>query len=432
MDILSLRVEKGKGAVISRMNAEIVAIGSELLLGQIIDTNSAYIAQQLAENGIEVIHTTTVGDDLGRIESVIRSAIDRSQIVITTGGIGPTEDDLTREALSNVTQHPLVFQPHLMEQIETLIRKRGFRITENNRKQAFIPEGSIPIENPKGTAPGFIVEGPNWVTLTIPGVPSEMQYLMKTTVIPFLRKRFHIENQIIRYKVLRACGLGESAIGLQIGDLMRESKNPTVGTLASIGDIKIRITAKAENPGEATSLIEKMEQEIRKRLGILIYGVGDETLQGNIARELEGRGFTLSVAEPFTGGIISQRLSGTGTFSFLQGIALPSDSSQMQFLNLSGADLNNNRSNPAKFTEVLARKIRNVSGTTLGLAVSGRVIEEQEREELRVETFCSIASASDVENLAHTLGGELQMVRERASLIALDMLRKYLLKKRKS
>jgi nicotinamide-nucleotide amidase len=203
------------------MKAEVIAIGSELLLGQIVDTNSSYIAKRLAENGIELVQTTTVGDDLQRMKEVIKEAINRSQIVITTGGIGPTEDDLTREAIAEVFQHPLMFQPHLMEQIEELFKKRGFRMAESNRKQAYVPEGAIPIENPKGTAPGFIVETSNGAILSIPGVPLEMEYLMDNTVIPYLRKRFDIKHQVIQYKVLRACGLGESAIGLQIKDLMK-------------------------------------------------------------------------------------------------------------------------------------------------------------------------------------------------------------------
>ena len=166
------------------MEAEIIAIGSELLLGQIVDTNSSFIAKILSENGIELVQTTTVGDDFHRMKEVIKEALSRSQIVITTGGIGPTEDDLTREVIAEVIQSPLIFQPHLMKQIEILFKKRGFRMAENNRKQAFIPERAIPIENPKGTAPGFIAEGHQGVIISIPGVPFEMEYLMKNAVIP--------------------------------------------------------------------------------------------------------------------------------------------------------------------------------------------------------------------------------------------------------
>lgn len=414
------------------MKAEIIAIGSELLLGQIIDTNTSYIAKSLAENGIELVQNATVGDDLQRMKEVIREAIIRSRIVITTGGIGPTEDDLTREAVAEVFERSLAFQPHLMEQIEALFKKRGFRMTENNRKQAFIPEGGIPVENPKGTAPGFIVETSNGAIISIPGVPSEMEYLMENSIIPYLRKRFDLQRQVIRYKVLRACGLGESAIGLQIKDLMKESKNPTVGTLVSIGDIKIRITAKANDPEEASVLIENMEQEIRNRLGILIYGVDDETLHGNIAKEMERLNLTLSVVEAFTGGIISQKLTSTGSHSFVQGLVLPSEKSQQRFLNLSAGGGETADKYPKSFTEALAKKARNDFRTDLGLAMFGKILEKQGRGEYHIETFYSLSTPTGMESQEYPLGGELWMVRERASIIALDMLRKYLLKKTQS
>jgi nicotinamide-nucleotide amidase len=410
------------------MKAEIIAIGSELLLGQIVDTNSAFIAKRLAENGIEMIKTQTVGDDLKRMEETIRDSMGRSNIIITTGGIGPTEDDLTREAIANVMNRPLTFQPRLMEQIEALIKRRGFRMAENNRVQAYIPEGSIPIENPKGTAPGFIVEGSNWVTLTLPGVPSEMEYLLENTVIPYLRKRFQLDRQIIRYRVLRACGLGESAIGLQIKDLMKESKNPTVGTLASIGEVKIRITAKADSPEEADQLIQKMEQEIRNRINGLIYGVDDETLHGNIIRFLGKKNLSLSVAEIFTNGVVSQKLGGTGGASFIQGIILPSAISQRRFLNLSQSDFDSLRREPRKLTEALARRVRHETGTDLGLAVYGEVLEEQTRGEFRIQNHYSLATPEEIESHENALGGEPLVVRERSSIFALDLLRKYLLK----
>jgi nicotinamide-nucleotide amidase len=410
------------------MNAEIIAIGSELLLGQIIDTNSASIARSLAQNGIELVHTTTVGDDLLRMKETIKAAIRRSEIVITTGGIGPTEDDLTREAVAQVTQHPLVFQPHLMEQIEALFKKRGFRMVESNRKQAYIPEGAIPIENPKGTAPGFIVEYSTGSIISIPGVPVEMEYLMENAVIPYLRKRFDLQRQIIRYRVLRACGLGESAIGQQIKDLMKESKNPAVGTLASIGDIRIRITAKADSSEEASNLIEKMEQEIRGRLGILIYGVDDETLHGNIARELERLNLTLSVVETLTGGIISQKLASTGNPSFVQGTVLPAESSQRAFFGSSPEKFDSLRNDPKRFAERLAEKSRNRIKVDLGLAITARMAEDQKKGEYQVETYYSLSTSTGIENQEHSIGGELWTVRERAAIMALDFLRKYLLR----
>lgn len=410
------------------MKAEIIAIGSELLLGQLVDTNSSYIARSVAAIGIELVQTTTVGDDLQRIEDTLREAIRRASIVITTGGIGPTEDDLTRDAVAEVFQRPLVFQPHLMEQIEELFRRRGFRMVESNRKQAYIPEGALPIENPKGTAPGFIVEHANGSIISLPGVPLEMEYLMDHTVIAYLRKRFHLKHQVIQYKVLRACGLGESAIGLQIKDLMKERNNPSVGTLASLGDIKIRITAKASHPEEAAAMIRKVEEEIRNRLGILIYGVDEETLQGNIVKELERFKLTLSVVEAFTGGNISQKLTGTSSYSFLQGIVLPSEISQRQFLALSVKDFDVLKEESMRFVSSIAEEGRIQSGASLGLAMFGKIGEELKKGEYRVETYYSLSTAGGVENQEHALGGGLWMVRERASIIALDLVRKYLLK----
>ena len=411
------------------MNAEIIAIGSELLLGQIIDTNTSYIARRLTENGIELVQTATVGDDLQRIKEVIKGAITRSHIVITTGGIGPTEDDVTREAVSEVFDRPLQFQPHLMEQIEALFKKRGFRMSENNRKQAFIPEGGIPIENPKGTAPGFIMEYSNGAVISIPGVPAEIEYLMETSVIPYLRRRFELENQIIQYKVLRICGLGESAIGLQIKDLMKQNQNPSVGTLASIGDIKIRITAKATSSSEASSLIGKMEREIRDRLGVLIYGVDDETLHGNVTKEMERLNITLSVVETFTSGIVSQKLSSTGSISFIQGLVLPTERSRSGFLKISKDEIRKFQQDPQTLADRLSVRAKEEFKTTLGFAIHGQVIEEQGRGEYRMETFYSISTDEGIEKQQYSLGGELWMVRERASIIALDMLRKYLIKK---
>lgn len=411
------------------MKAEIIAIGSELLLGQIVDTNSSYIARRLAENGIGLVQTATVGDDLQRMKEVIRGAIARSHIIITTGGIGPTEDDLTRETVAEVFDRPLQFQPHLMEQIEAIFKKRGFRMSENNRKQAFIPEGGIPIENPKGTAPGFIVEYPDGAILSIPGVPAEMEYLMENSVIPYLRRRFGLESRIIQYRVLRACGLGESAIGLQIKDLMKQNQNPSVGTLASIGDIKIRITANAADPHEASSLISAMEARIRERLGTLIYGVDDETLHGNIAREMERLNLTLSVVETFTGGIVSHKLSGTGSNFFIQGLVLPAERSRAGFLKISEDEFRKLQADPQTLTDRLSVRAREEYNTTFGLAVHGHATEDQGKGEYRMETFYSISSDEGIERQPYSLGGELWTVRERASIIALDLLRKYLMKK---
>jgi len=255
-----------------------------------------------------------------------------------------------------------------------------------------------------------------------------MEYLMENTVIPYLRRRFGIKHQVIHFKVLRACGLGESAIGLQIKDLMKESRNPLVGTLASIGDIRIRITAEADSPEEASGLIEKMEKEIRSRLGALIYGVDNETLQGNIAKELERLNLSLCVVETFTGGVISAKLASTGSLCFVEGAVLPSETSQRQFHNLSSKEFDALKGDPEGFADSLAKKARIKFNTDLGLAMFGEIKEEQKKEEYRIETYYSLSTPTGMEKQEYSLGGELWMVRERAAIIALDMLRKSLLK----
>ena len=411
------------------MKAETIAIGSELVLGQIVDTNTSFIAQVLAENGIELVRTTAVGDDPKQMEGTIREAIGRSPIVITTGGLGPTEDDLTRESVAEVTGRSLRFQPHLMEQIEAIFKRRGFRMAENNRKQAYIPEGAIAIENPKGTAPGFIVDGNHYVILSIPGVPSEMKFLMEATVIPFLRERFNFQQQVLQYKVLRACGLGESAIGLQISDLMKGSENPSVGTLASTGDIKIRITAKAENPDEASRLIGDMEREIRRRLGTLIYGENGETLQGNLVKQLEGHELSLVVVEAFTGGVLSNKLTDTGSKAFIQGFILSSEDSQRDFLGITPGPFHTLKEKPKVFAESLARQVQKDLRADIGLSVVAQKEESQEGGEHRFKMAIAISTIEGVEVEDYLLGGELPVLRERASIIALDTLRKHLLRR---
>ena len=224
--------------------AEIVAIGSELLLGQIVDTNSAWMAERLTALGVDMYYKTVVGDNPGRMNEVIDRALDRSDVVVTSGGLGPTQDDLTREIVAEVTGRELVLDPGLLEQIERRFRSRGFVMTKNNERQAYIPEGAIPVENPNGTAPSFIVEDPRGVVFSLPGVPVEMKWLFDNRVAPYLRERFDL-SELITHRILKVAGMGESAVDDLVGHLIANSRNPTVGVLAHPGQVDVRITAKA-------------------------------------------------------------------------------------------------------------------------------------------------------------------------------------------
>ena len=232
------------------MNAEIVAIGSELLLGQIVDTNSAWMAQRLADLGVNLFYKTVVGDNPDRMLEITNRAMERSDLVITSGGLGPTQDDLTREIVARAANRDLVMDPELLAQIEARFRSRGMIMTENNNRQAMIPEGAIPVTNPNGTAPSFIVEDPRAVVYCLPGVPFEMKWLFDNELVPYLRGKFGLSDSIYS-RVLKISDLGESGVDDLVGHLIANSVNPTVGVLAHPGQVEVGITAKSASREEA-------------------------------------------------------------------------------------------------------------------------------------------------------------------------------------
>lgn len=289
------------------MNAEIISIGTELLLGEIVDTNSAHIARNLRDIGLNLFFTTTVGDNEARIIEALKAALTRADIVITTGGLGPTVDDITRQAVAQATQRKLVFSQELLDQIADRFARFGSQMSENNRQQAFIPEDAIPIENPVGTAPCFIVESDQGIVISLPGVPREMKYLLDQAVIPYLRDRFNLRS-IIKARVLRTAGIGESTIDDRISDLMTLS-NPTVGLAAHIGQTDIRITAKAENETTADEMIQRVEAQVRERVGEYIYGTNKDLIEKALITELQRLDLKLAISETGLGGKLHQRLT---------------------------------------------------------------------------------------------------------------------------
>lgn len=289
-------------------SAEIITIGTEILLGEIIDTNAQTIAQTLRENGIDLYRKTTIGDNPGRIAQAIRESLERCEIVITTGGLGPTVDDPTREAVARAIQVELEFRPELWEQIQARFQRYNRQPTENNRRQAFIPRGARAIENPVGTAPSFVVELGQKSILALPGVPSEMRYLLRQAVIPYLREHYQIHT-VIKSRNLHTAGVGESQIDSLIGDL-EALTNPTVGLAAHSGQVDVRVVAKAETDDEADRLIAEIEHQLRQRLGNWIYGADMESLEAVAIAALDNQGWSLAVVESGSSGELSRRLSG--------------------------------------------------------------------------------------------------------------------------
>jgi nicotinamide-nucleotide amidase len=303
-------------------SAEIITIGTELLLGEIVDTNSAYLARKLRDLGVDIFRTSTVGDNADRIADVIRETMQRSQIIITTGGLGPTVDDPTREAVALAVDEPTEFRPELWDQITARMQKYGRAPTENQKRQAYVPHGAIAIQNPVGTAPAFIIETGQITIISLPGVPREMEYLTENTVLPYLRGRYQLTGTI-KARVLHTAGVGEGQIDEWVGDLEMQG-NPTVGLAAHAGMVDIRITAKATSLEEADSMIASLENTIRARLGKAIFGVDGETLEEVTIRQLEKQAWPLTILEVGMGGALIQRLSRPESSIYLGGEAIPS------------------------------------------------------------------------------------------------------------
>jgi len=303
------------------MKTELLMIGTELLLGQIQDTNSTWISQVLAEHGIDCYQKTTVGDNRARIMDALDGGLKRSDVILCSGGLGPTEDDITRESISELLGRPLSFRPEIYEEVVERFAVLKRAPTENNKKQATLPEGAIAICNPNGTAPGLIVEDERGIIICMPGVPHELKSMLLDSVLPYLKAKFQIRG-VVHSRVLKVCGLGESRVDDLIGDLMNEYSNPTIGLLASPEFVRIRITAKAESQAAAEELIEPVALRVYDRLPGHIMGEGEETLEQNVASLLHARGYTIAVTECGTGGLISQRLAQAGQGILAEGRVL--------------------------------------------------------------------------------------------------------------
>ena len=287
--------------------AEIITIGTELLLGETVDTNTRYIARALRDEGIDLYRTSTIVDNKERIAQIIREGMNRSDIIITTGGLGPTVDDPTRKAVALAMGVETEFREELWEQIQERFLRFGRTPTENNRRQAYVPRGAVAVENLVGTAPAFIAETEKHAIISLPGVPREMEYLMQNEMLPYLRKRFDLIS-VIKARVLHTAGGGESQIDERIDDLERLT-NPTVGLAAHAGQVDVRITAKADTEAEANALIQDVERKLRKRLRAWIYGADGDTLEGVALNTLDVYGWNLAVVEANLGGRLIQRLA---------------------------------------------------------------------------------------------------------------------------
>jgi nicotinamide-nucleotide amidase len=291
------------------MIVETVAIGTELLLGQIVNTNATRIGERLADAGFDHYHQVVVGDNLDRMVNAIRQAADRADAVIITGGIGPTQDDVTRDALCAVANVEMLHDAEYEADLRRRWEARGRVMPESNLRQAQYPAGAEMIPNPKGSAPGLrlMVDGTH--VFAVPGVPAEMLPMIDDAVIPFLREASGEPSSVVVSRLIRSWGLSESKVGEMLGDLFDENDNPTVAFLASSGEIKVRLTAKAPDTAAAAALIAPLEAEVRDRLGPHVFGADGDTIERVLLEKLEARGWSIATAESATGGQIAGRLT---------------------------------------------------------------------------------------------------------------------------
>jgi nicotinamide-nucleotide amidase len=410
------------------VRCEVVAVGTELLLGQIVDTNSAWIGEVLALAGIDVNFGSTVGDNLERIVSALRIALDRNDAIVVCGGLGPTQDDITRDAIAEVMGVSLELDDEVAARIERMFASRGRVMAANNMRQAEVPVGASAIQDPQpGTAPGLICPVGDKVIYAVPGVPHEMRTIVSATIVPDLRRRSG-EVSVIMSRVLRTWGESESRLAEILAgriELLDRTGNPTLAFLASgIEGLKVRITAKAPDEATALELLANEEAEVRALLGQIVFGVDDENMEHAVALMLDAHGLSLGLAESITGGLMGARLTDVaGASGFFKGSIVSYDSS----VKFSVLGVPEGPVVSASAAEAMASGARRVLGADVGLAVTG-VAGPAEQDGQPVGTvFIGIAIDDDVDSVRMQLPGDRRRIREFTTISALDLLRRRLL-----
>jgi len=409
------------------LRGEILSIGTELLLGQIVDTNASYLAERLAGLGIASYYRDTVGDNNERLDGTLRLAASRTDVIVCTGGLGPTADDITSAAIARVFDAPLEMNEEGKRHIESFFTRFARPLADKQYKQAMLPRGSTIVPNPVGTAPGFILDKGGKTVIALPGPPHEMQPMWRDTVEPYLRR---LSGEVIFSRTLRFCGIGEAALETDLQDLM-ENSNPTVAPYAKLAEVHIRLTAKAGSEEEALQVIGPVEEEIRRRAGRYLYGVDDETLEVVIGNLLRAQGQTLAVAESCTGGLLGGRITNVPGSSdyFLGGVISYSNNLKESLLDVSAAMLTEHGAVSEETAHAMAEGIVHATGASLGLAITGVAGPGGGTAEKPVGlVYLAIArKKGGVKVLRPTMWGDRATIRNRAVQQALVLLRDVLI-----
>jgi nicotinamide-nucleotide amidase len=404
---------------------EILAVGTELLLGQLLDTNTAFIAQELAGAGIDVRGAATVGDNRERIAAAVRTALERADGVVTTGGLGPTTDDLTREAVCDALGLGTELYEPALRQMEAFFEKIGRPMRANNRKQAELPIGSLPLHNPHGTAPGFIAftSGQKFV-VCMPGVPREMKPMLRGQVVPFLRQRFGVTETIVT-RVIHTIGLGESEIDHRIGDLFRSCENPKIAVLAHDFRVDVKIMAKAARADIAAGMIAPLESEIAKRLKDGVFGEDADTPASAILALLRSQQRTVAVAESCTGGRIAAALTSVpgSSQSFIGGVVAYANAVKISQLGVDAETIERDGAVSEEVARRMARGARERLGADLALATTGIAGPDGGTPEKPVGlVIFGLDDGGASRAWSFHLDGNREKIQERATTIALRIL----------
>jgi nicotinamide-nucleotide amidase len=415
--------------IINMLSAEIIAIGSELLTPTKIDTNSLWLTEKLNETGIEVKLKTIVGDDQLRLEETIRDALKRSDIVITTGGLGPTEDDITRKISAKAIHKELIFREDVLAEIAGKFWRMNRKMPATNNRQAFIIEGAEILPNPNGSAVGMSIWIDGKFFIILPGPPRELEPMFEAYVLPKLRE--NAGEVFVKRKILRVAGMGESALDELIAPIYKEYETVQTTILFNKSEIEIHLSAQGKTESEAENLLSDLADKIAEKVGIAVFSMNNETMEEVVGTILKETGKTLAVAESCTGGLIAQRLtevSGSSAY-FIEGIVAYANEAKIRTLNVSPNLIEKHGAVSAEVAQAMAEGVRRRAATDFGISVTGIAGPTGGSEEKPVGLiFIGFADESEVKSIKIILPGDRFLIRWRSSQAALDLLRRKMLR----
>lgn len=409
------------------MKCEILSVGTEILLGDILNTNSRYLSNELANLGIDVYYHQVVGDNRERILNALKEAFSRSDIIITTGGLGPTKDDMTKELVAEFLGMDMYLHEESLKKIEDYFKKMGRIPVKSNEKQAYFPKEAIILENNNGTAPGAIFEKDGKAIIVLPGPPKEMEPMFNKSVRKYLES---LTGYTIVSEVLRVFGIGESEAENKLQDLIDNGKNPTIAPYAKEGEVTFRITAKGKDEDEARKLIKPLKEEVYNRLGNLIYNTGDVSIQETVGEMLVNKNMTIGVSESCTGGLVSAKLIEYPGISsvFLEGAVTYSNEAKMRTLNVKKDTLEKFGAVSEETAREMAEGIAKRCGSRIGVSTTGIAGPGGGTEEKPVGlVYIGVYIDGETKVERHVFSGNRSAVRNKASMTALNMVRKSLL-----